>query len=114
MEQTQKETDEEIKLLRIAIADLSIKLGFIEDPKTGEKSLDSDIDYIKGLKAYNSLIASLRSVRAMRYRVLEQPDKRNDKQEIETIDDTPKPLSEIFKNSSTITLLDTVDFNDDT
>ena len=82
LEQTQRETDEEIQLIRVAILDLSVKLGFMEHPDTNEKRRDDDIDYIKGLKAYGSLINALKELRAMRYRSLEQPDKRNDKQEI--------------------------------
>lgn len=78
LEQTQKETAEEIKLIRAAIMDLSVKLKRMHD-----------IDYINGLKAYGPLIKALKELRAMRYRSLEQPDKRNDKQEI-VKNDTPE------------------------
>ena len=54
----------------------------MEHPDTNEKRRDDNIDYIKGLKAYGPLIKALKELRAMRYRSLEQPDKRNDKQEI--------------------------------
>lgn len=105
LEQTQKETDEEIQLIRAAILDLSIKLGVKENPATGEKKQDYAIDYVKGIKAYSSLVNSLGRLRAMRYRSLEQPDKRTDKQETEI---TSGKFDIEVKSEATVNLLDKV------
>lgn len=105
LEQTQEETDEEIQLIRAAILDLSIKLGVKENPETGEKEPDYDIDYVKGIKAYSSLVNSLGRLRAMRYRSLEQPDKRTDKQETEI---TSGKFDIEVKSEATVNLLDKV------
>ena len=105
LEQTQKETDEEIQLIRAAILDLSIKLGVKENPETGEKEPDYKIDYVKGIKAYGSLVNSLGRLRAMRYRSLEQPDKRTDKQETEI---TSGKFDIEVKSEATVNLLDKV------
>lgn len=105
LEQTQEETDEEIQLIRAAMLDLSIKLGFKENPETGEKEPDSEIDYVQGIKAYGSLVNSLGRLRAMRYRSLEQPDKRTDKQETEI---TSGKFDIEVKSEATVNLLDKV------
>lgn len=95
----QSEVKEEIKLIRFAISDLSVKLGFIADPVTGIKEPDESIDYVKGLKAYKSLVSSLKDLRAMAYRAVGLADKLNAPQTTRIINDDPKQdLSEFVED----------------
>lgn len=77
LEDTQNEVKEEIRLIRYALNDLSIRLGFIPNPKTKVKEPDLNINYLKGLKTYKNLVSSLKDLRSMAYRSVGLADKLN-------------------------------------
>ena len=101
LEQTQSEVKEELQWLRLAIKDLSIKLGFIPNPDTGKKEPDESVDYIKGLKAYKNLVSSLKDLRSMAYRAVGLADKLNAPQTTHIVNNNPiQDLSEFVEDKS--------------
>jgi len=99
LETIQSEVKEEIKLIRFALMDLSVKLGFIPHPQTKVKEQDPEIDYIKGINAYKSLVSSLKGLRAMAYRAVGLADKLNAPQTTRIINDEPlQDLSEFVED----------------
>lgn len=85
-----------------------VTLNVIENPGLDippELTMRDALDIVKNYPK------TARSIYNQILRDLQQPEHINQQVE-EIIDNTPKPLSEVFKNQSTLELLDTIDFND--
>ena len=83
-------------------------LNVIENP---DLDIPSELTTRDALDIVKNYPKTARSIYNQILRDLQQPEHINQQVE-EIIDNTPKPLSEVFKNQSTLELLDTIDFND--
>lgn len=83
-------------------------LNVIENP---DLDIPSELTTRDALNIVKNYPKTARSIYNQILRDLQQPEHINQQVE-EIIDNTPKPLSEVFKNQSTLELLDTIDFND--
>lgn len=109
LETIQSEVKEEIRVIRFAIMDLSVRLGFIPDPETRVKKPDKNLDYLKAITSYKSLVSSLKELRAMAYRAVGLADKLNAPQTI--IQDGELELKQTHKHENhTQELLDYEDY----
>ena len=109
LETIQSEVKEEIRVIRFAIMDLSVRLGFIPDPETKVKKPDKNLDYLKAITSYKNLVSSLKELRAMAYRAVGLADKLNAPQTI--IQDGELELKQNHKHENhTQELLDYEDY----
>ena len=108
LETIQSEVKEEIEIIRAALKDLSVRLGFIEDSETGVKKVDESLNYLKGLSTYKNLVSSLKELRSMAYRAVGLSDKINAPQTIHQ--DGELHLKQTNRENHTQELLDYEDY----